>query len=132
MEMNQLKGVSFLVSCIMPTADRRHFVGRAIAQFQRQNYANSELLVLDDGGQWVEDLMPDDPRVRYVRADRRSPIGAKRNRACELARGDVIVHWDDDDWNAPWRVGYQVEQLLTRGADLCGLDRVLFYDAAQE
>jgi hypothetical protein len=42
------------------------------------------------------------------------------------------VHWDDDDWNAPWRVEYQVDQLLANRADICGLDRVLFYDPAED
>ena len=89
-----------LVTCIVPTADRRRFVPQAVAQFLQQDYANRELIVLDDGAQSVEDLMPDDPRVRYVRDERKSPVGIKRNRLCELARGDVIVHWDDDDWMA--------------------------------
>src|SRR6185295_2329841 len=60
------------------------------------------------------------------------PIGVKRNRLCELARGDVIVHWDDDDWMASRRVRYQVERLLAGHADVCGLDRPLFYDPAEQ
>jgi hypothetical protein len=68
--------------------------------------------------------------VRHERDERRSPAGVKRNRLCELARGDVIAHWDDNDWMAPWRVRYQVERLLAAGADVCGLDRPLFYDPA--
>jgi glycosyltransferase involved in cell wall biosynthesis len=115
----------------MPTADRRRFVPHAVAQFLQQDSANRELIVLDDGAHSVEDLMPDDPRVRYVRDERRSPIGVKRNRCCELAHGDVIVHWDDDDWAAPRRVSYQVERLVAAGADVCGLDRPLFYDPAE-
>ena len=60
---------------------------------------------------------------------RRISIGAKHNMACELARGDVIVHWDDDDWSAPWRLTYQVEALLREpSATLCGLSRVFFYE----
>jgi hypothetical protein len=43
--------------------------------------------------------------------------------------GDVILHWDDDDWYASWRVQYQVEQMLVAGLDLCGLSRSLFVDA---
>ena len=65
-----------VVSCIMPTADRRRFVPRAIAQFLQQDYANRELIVLDDGAEPVEDLVPDDPRVRYVRA--RTQIARRR------------------------------------------------------
>ena len=59
-----------LVSCIMPSADRPRFVPQAIAQFLHQDYEHRELIVLDDGVQSVEDLMPDDPRVRYVREER--------------------------------------------------------------
>jgi hypothetical protein len=56
-------------------------------------------------------------------------MGAKHNLACDLALGDVIVHWDDDDWIAPWRVSYQVRELHQHSPDtLCGLARVLFYD----
>jgi hypothetical protein len=30
--------------------------------------------------------------------DERSTIGYKRNVACQVARGDIVVQWDDDDW----------------------------------
>jgi glycosyltransferase involved in cell wall biosynthesis len=119
-----------LVSCLMPTANRRAFVPRAIAQFLAQDYASRELLVVDDGEDRVADLVPADPRVRYVALARRTVLGAKRNLACEAARGEILVHWDDDDWSASWRVRYQVEQLVGAGGDVCGLDRVRFYDPA--
>jgi glycosyltransferase involved in cell wall biosynthesis len=120
-----------LVSCLMPTADRRHVVARAIAYFQRQDYANAELVILDDGTDRVADLVPADPRVRYVGLDRRLVLGEKRNRACEEAAGDILLHWDDDDWHAPHRVRYQVEQLEAHGAALCGTSRVLYFDPAR-
>ena len=119
-----------LVSCLMPTTDRRAFVPRAIAQFLAQDYPNRELLIVDDGTDRIEDLVPDDPRVRYIGLEHRLVLGAKRNVACEQARGELIVHWDDDDWAASWRLRYQVEQLTAAGADLGGLNRVLFYDPA--
>lgn len=119
-----------LVSCVMPTADRRCFVPRAIAQFLAQDYADRELLVLDDGADRVPDLMRDDPRVRYMPLERRIVLGEKRNLACRHARGDLIVHWDDDDWSASWRLRYQVDQLIASGADVAGLSRVRFLDAA--
>ena len=118
------------VSCVMPTADRRAFVPRAIAQFLAQDYPHRELLIVDDGTDRVEDLVPADSRVRYIGLERRLVLGAKRNFACEQARGDVIVHWDDDDWSATWRLRYQVEQLVASRADIAGLDRVLFLDPA--
>ena len=118
------------VTCVMPTADRRRFVPRAIARFLAQDYTDAELLIVDDGADRIADLVPADPRVRYIGLDRRLVLGAKRNLACEDARGEVIVHWDDDDWSASWRLGYQVEQLVATGADAGGLNRVLFHDPA--
>jgi glycosyltransferase involved in cell wall biosynthesis len=117
-----------LVSCIMPTADRRRFIQRAIAYFRRQDYANRELVVLDDGDDRVEDLIPPDPRIRYVALDGRLVLGEKRNRACELARGELIVHWDDDDWQAPHRLRYEAEALERSGAGLCGPSKALYFD----
>ena len=117
-----------MVSCIMPTADRSRFVPQAIRYFLRQDYSNRELIVVDDGRRPVEVLMPEDPRVRYVRHDVRHSMGWKHNFACEMARGEVVVHWDDDDWYADWRITYQVAMLQDNpDAELTGLSRLFFY-----
>ena len=119
---------SALASCIMPTANRRRFVPHAIRCFLAQDYTEKELVILDDGDESVEDLVPPHPQIRYIWHSGRESVGAKRNRACEEASGEIIVHWDDDDWSAPWRLSYQVRTLLAAGADLCGLARVFFAD----
>jgi glycosyltransferase involved in cell wall biosynthesis len=124
-------GGSPLVSCVMPTADRRRFVARAIEYFQRQDYPAVELLVLDDGDDPVRDIVPPDPRVRYERLSPRRVLGTKRNLACEMSRGDVIVHWDDDDWMASNRVSRQVAALLEAPqVEVCGLSDLMFYAPA--
>ncbi len=116
-----------LVSCIMPTADRREFVPQAIRNFLAQDYELRELIVLDDGRDSVADLIPPHPSIRYLRLDGKLTIGAKRNIACEMALGEVIAHWDDDDWMASTWLSSQVRTLLNQGADICGLDKVFFY-----
>jgi hypothetical protein len=85
-----------LVSCIMPTHKRPDFVPRALTYFLGQTYPSTELIVVDDWADGVADLMPADPRIRYIRLAARATIGAKRNLACEQARGSIIAHWDDD------------------------------------
>ena len=117
-----------LITCIMPTRDRRRFVGQAVWYFLRQDYPARELLVVDDGEDPVEISMPADDRIRYVRLDRRLSVGAKRNLACREARGELIAHWDDDDWFAPHRLTAQASQLLGSGADACGMRDLLHYD----
>ncbi len=115
-----------LVSCLMPTADRPHFVRRALEYFRRQTWDRCELVVVDEGEQPIAELLPDDPRIVYVRSRTGATLGDQRNLACERARGDLLIHWDDDDWHAPWRVAYQIERLCQHEAELTGIDR-LFY-----
>src|SRR5689334_12979542 len=118
------------ISCIMPTYNRREYIPRAIQYFLRQDYANRELIIVDDGSDPISDLIPPDPSIRYIRLDTRHSIGAKRNMACEAARGEVIAHWDDDDWHAPHRLRYQAEALGNADKALCGLTKLLFYEPA--
>ena len=68
-----------LVSCVMPTRNRRQFVGQSIWYFLRQDYPNKELIVVDDGEDNVADLIPTDARIRYHRLDGPISVGAKRN-----------------------------------------------------
>src|SRR4051812_26037602 len=112
----------------MPTADRRAFVPAAVRAFLDPDYPALELIVVDDGADPVGDLMPADPRVRYVRLPAQLAIGAKRNECVRQAGGDLLLHWDDDDWHAPTRVRRQVEALWAAGADVCGMRRLLFHD----
>ena len=118
-----------LVTCIMPTCDRRLFVPQAARCALRQDYKRIELLVVDDGADPIADCLPDDPRIRYIRLSQKLSVGAKRNLACQQARGTFIVHWDDDDWYPSWRVTEQIKTLAQTGADLCGSSRVLYFDA---
>ena len=78
------------------------------------------MVIVDDGADCVADLVPADPWIRYVRLPERKTVGAKRNLACEQARGERVVHGDDDDcrrrggcaarsrrsrpWTSTWRV----------------------------
>jgi DNA-binding beta-propeller fold protein YncE len=121
-----------LVSCIMPTYNRRPFVPQAIEYFLRQDYANRELIIVDDSTDPIGDLVPDDERIRYIRLEQRMTTGAKKNLACQEANGQLIAHWDDDDWMANWRLSYQVSSLLKEQADICGLSNQLSYDPASD
>jgi Glycosyltransferases involved in cell wall biogenesis len=121
-----------LVSCIMPTCNRRRFVPQSIRCFLRQDYPNLELVIVDDGTESIADCVPEHERIRYIRLDRKLTLGAKRNFACEHSRGEIIVHWDDDDWYPSWRVRAQVSAMLDKDSELCGSSRLYYYDADAE
>ncbi|MEZ5082193.1 MAG: glycosyltransferase family 2 protein [Bacteroidales bacterium] len=111
----------------MPTYNRPAFIPRAIRYFLNQDYPNKELLIVDDSTESVSGLIPDHHQIRYIRLEQKTKLGAKRNYCVEESRGDLILHWDDDDWMAPYRISYQVNELLKNKAEVCGLQQMLFY-----
>ena len=121
-----------LVSCIMPTHDRRAFVTRALRCFEQQDYPALELIVVDDGVDSVADLASTVPNARYWRLPEKQPIGAKRNFACEVAKGTFIIHWDDDDWYPPSRVRRQITPLLDGTRWISGTSLAYYYDEAAD
>lgn len=116
-----------LVSCIMPTANRQKFIPMAIDYFLKQDYPNTELIIVDDGKESAASLIPDNPKIKYFYTEPLGTIGVKRNYACEKATGEIIAHWDDDDYYSPQWIRTQVEAQLNSGADITGLNRVVFF-----
>jgi len=116
----------------MPTWNRRNFIPAAIDCFLKQTYENRELVILDDGEEPIEDLIPKDERIRYKFEDRRHSTGAKRNRVVEMSQGDIICHWDDDDWSAADRITFQVDLLKKSSKPVTGFSHLLFWDCTEQ
>jgi len=115
------------VSCIMPTRNRGHLLPLALACFDAQDWPERELVVLDDGEEPVDKAVGGHPGVLYGRLPAITALGKKRNLCCEMARGDVIVHWDDDDWSAPTRIRDQVSRLVSAGKSVSGYHSLFFW-----
>lgn len=99
-----------LISCVMPTYGRPDYVPEAVACFLEQDYPNKELIVLNDcdGQIFVGDI----PEVRIVNLRQRYPtLGDKRNASMELANGELIAVWDDDDLSLPWRLSFSWQEM---------------------
>jgi hypothetical protein len=117
-------GKAPMVSCIMPTRNRRRFVPQALNYFLRQDYPNKELIIVDDGTDSIAELIPQEKGIQYIRLFTRRSIGVKRNLAAEAARGDILLTWDDD-WYGPDRISYQVRPLLEGRAEVTGMSNTL-------
>lgn len=97
------------VSIVTPTYNRRRFIPILIKCVQNQDYKGKiEWVILDDGTDPVEDLFKGIPYARYVRMEEKKPIGFKRNRLNDLAKGEIIVCMDDDDYYPPDRVKHVI------------------------
>jgi len=116
-----------LVSCIMPTANRQKYIPFTLNYFLNQDYKNVELVIIDDGKESILPLLPDDSRIKYFYTEPLGTIGTKRNYACEKATGEIIMHWDDDEWYANDWISKQVQFLIGSGADISGIEFVHYY-----
>lgn len=117
-----------LVSCIMPTANRQKYIPFSIDYFLKQDYPFKELIIVDDGHETILPLLPQDSRIKYFYSEPIGTIGLKRNYACERAEGEIILHWDDDDWYASDWITQQVNFLIYTEADICGIEHVNFFN----
>jgi hypothetical protein len=117
-----------LVSCIMPTRNRKLFALQATRYFLYQDYPNRELIILDDGDDELGKEITSTDYVRYIRTPSGLTIGAKRNYGCELAAGAIIAQWDDDDWYGRSRLSDQVAPLRENVADITGLSDCVFME----
>jgi len=125
------------VSCLLVTADRPTLVRRALRCYAAQTYANTELVVLDNGDERIESIvagadLPGEVQYLYVERTPDLWIGGLRNQALDAATGEfVIPQWDDDDWSHPERIERQVA-VLQRGYDACTLQGTLMHVDATE
>ena len=119
------------MTCLCLTRNRPAWLAKAIESFQRQTFSRSELMILADG-QDVKHLVPEgDPRVRLIHLAGWPEVGAKRNYGCARARGEIIAHWDDDDYSAPGRLVDQIERLLESGKAVTGFHSMRFTDGVR-
>ena len=115
------------VSCIMPTANRQNFISLAVHYFLNQDYRDAELVIVDDGKESVKSLLPDHRRIKYFYTEPLGSIGNKRNYACKKSKGEIIMHWDDDDYYAHDWISRQLNVLQSSNADIVGLNKIIFF-----
>ncbi len=104
----------------------------ALKCFLSQDWPDKELVVIDDGTAKVEGLVKQlVPDAVYVSLAEKQIIGVKRNLACEAAGGQVICHFDDDDWSAAGRVRDQVMRLLESGKKMTGYYSITYWNGTK-
>lgn len=115
----ELPGDEPLVSVCTPTFLTGDKIARPLRSLQAQTYTNWEWVIYDDSpddGQTfarMSALCCDDYRISAHRADRPSGrIGEVKQRACGLARGEILVELDHDDALTPSALAGVVEAYL--------------------
>jgi glycosyltransferase involved in cell wall biosynthesis len=103
------------VSVVIPTHNRRAWLGLTLRSVLRQHHHDLEAIVVDDGStDGTDEMLADvfDPRVRVIPHESPRGVGASRNHGAAEARGEWIAFVDDDDLWAPDKLARQVEAAL--------------------
>lgn len=119
-------------SCLCLTMNRRIFLRQAVRQFWRSDYPETrrELVIIDGSDAPNRDFA----NVRYgdIRYYHMPKAGLGtgywHNVGVSKCEGDVVVQWDDDDWNHPRRISKQVEALAR--AEMTFTNRFYWYSLA--
>mmetsp|Transcript_14540 Transcript_14540/g.24051 ORF Transcript_14540/g.24051 Transcript_14540/m.24051 type:complete len:818 (+) Transcript_14540:372-2825(+) len=114
-----------LVTVAMVHRNRPAFLKQAIASIQAQDYPNFEVVLVDDGSDQAEaisllnELESDFSQRgwRIVRQENKY-LGAARNAAAKLARGEYLLFMDDDNIAKPHEISTLVRAARKTGADV--------------
>jgi glycosyltransferase involved in cell wall biosynthesis len=124
-----------LVSCLMvslATPKRAVFLKKSVSDYCAQTHLYKELIIIaptealtspSDLGGYIDGLGRSD--IRLVSVPAVYTLGQCRNVSLQVATGDIVCQWDDDDRFHPQRIERQLAFLLSGGFDACYLEDVM-------
>jgi len=90
------------VSVITPTYKRHEHIPVVIEMFNKQDYPNDKMeLIIYDDSPTPMDCLPKQSNIFYVHTPRHISLQQKRNALNCMAKGDIIVAFDNDDYYPP-------------------------------
>lgn len=110
-----------LITAVMPVYNGERYLRETLTHFREMPIQDMELILIDDGssdesGEICKEYEMLDRRIRYHRQENQG-IAASRNRGLELARGEYVCFWDQDDIVLP--SGYMTLLAGMREAQAC-------------
>jgi hypothetical protein len=109
------------ISCITLSHNRKHMFKLATYNYNTSKYPKDKIewLIYDtsNNDEKIEDLLPDKEtrekmNISYYHNPEIISIGKSRRNACDLAKHDIIVFMDDDDYYFPYSINKRVNSLL--------------------
>jgi glycosyltransferase involved in cell wall biosynthesis len=121
------------VSIITPSMNRHHFLPMLWDCVRTQSvFQDIEWLVHDGSEQAAEFDWLSHPQIRYLHGPGEMTIGAKRNVLCAAAQGEIIAHFDDDDYYAPQYIENMLSLMTERNVDFVKLFGFFLYQRTHE
>jgi glycosyltransferase involved in cell wall biosynthesis len=119
----------------MATYNRAHFISETLQSIQKQSFTNWECLIIDDGGndntlEVITPIINDDSRFSFHRrtTNYQKGLPGTRNYGLDLAKGEYIIFFDDDDIVHPDNLEFCIKELKNIDIDFCRYIRNVFFD----
>jgi glycosyltransferase involved in cell wall biosynthesis len=112
-----------MVSVIITTYNRRRFLAGALASVLGQDYADKEIIVVDDGSTDGSRLEAEGLPVTYVWKEN-GGVSSARNAGIGRARGDYIAFLDADDLWKKGKLRAQMEAMAQGGYAVSYTDEI--------
>jgi glycosyltransferase involved in cell wall biosynthesis len=114
------------VTIIMATYNRSHFIEESLQSIQNQSFENWECIIIDDGGtdnttEIITPILKKDNRFSFVKRLEKHKKGLPgcRNYGLEMAKGEFIIFFDDDDVVHPENLKVCTEIFSLNDIDFC-------------
>jgi glycosyltransferase involved in cell wall biosynthesis len=123
------------VTIIMATYNRERFIFETLKSIQNQIFESWECIIVDDGGTdntkgIVNPILQEDNRFKYVKRPDGyvKGLSGSRNYGLDLAKGEYIIFFDDDDIVHPQNLEVCVGELSRKDISFCRYIREVFID----
>lgn len=125
-----------LITCVCVTKNRFDLLKKSINCYINQTYQNKNLVILSqsnkDCNKKIENHIKELNRsdIQFVVAPEFLSLGAMRNTSVELATGEIICQWDDDDLYHPERLITQFKILASDSRNIASVycDFLKYFD----
>jgi GT2 family glycosyltransferase len=119
-----------IVSVVIPTYNRRQDLTRALACLSAQTYPRIEILVVNDAGEDVSDIVGATPGASYLTMPANGGVLKTEMMGIAAAAGEYIQLLADDDFLAPDHVEALVTAMLISGASMAHGNCLIRYQEA--
>jgi glycosyltransferase involved in cell wall biosynthesis len=121
-----------LISCLCVTRGRVSLLARAINCFQLQSYPHKELIVISESDDlathvFLAGLNNNEIRHHIEPIKPKQSLGDLRNLSIQMAKGQFVCQWDDDDWYHPERLAMQLKSVQQHNKAACVLPRWIIH-----
>ncbi len=118
------------ISVLLCARGNRELLPMVLECYRAQDYPNLELVAVIDGKDSTYDLVKDIPGVVAPYMEHSENLATKRNIGIRAAHGEIVVHFDSDDWSGPERISHQIVGLGEN--KVVGYSRAWWYDTRRK